>query len=653
MELEIGHAMRCFRRALQMGSIRECTGVVHDTSSLELVYNARTLPGHCCWNNLARVILLTPQFMPRVQLYGCLDCSRTHLCRGRATADDSAQRDETSDLCPLRATDESSYLCAFSARAVTDATPYATYASYNDWLDKQDLSYDDDEGGEPRHESMTHDSGGGGEEESSDDMVLRLHRMKADTQRYVERSQFSEDMHGRTVAQNAKTAAAHLTRGIRQARQVERHLDDARKFTHDNRAAYRAMEGDVWLDDDAVEGEEEAEHYHRAPRASRMLMVDRALEPDANRGTYAVTRSRPALRDYDYWSRYHFVGDRSLKRLFGDDLGEARRTFTLRRAAPAGSQPAAVRFRRIHVRANGPPSLLGWLNAVQRMNRAGRLALGPDMAERIPPVPLRWMSRVDELLAQLWSAEPEGARRGVVDFLARWVRLGWLAPTRASTDVTLEDLVERRYPPHQVLVAFLLYLGRRELQLKDGPGYYHTIRAYDERIVRYHATQDLPLRIFGARPGGDVLHAVEEERAAARKHNLQMRKRRKAAKGLDTYSAAAQATHFAPSSRLTVSSLLPPPVTTETEEEEEEEEGVEEKRPAPNPFHCTLNQVHRMRDRLLKMIGVGDGGGREFTATFFVQWFSDPALECWRGPPPPLPDEKPHFIRDHHEVGET
>ncbi len=653
-DAKIGHAMRLFRRAIQQGSITECTRVTHDTSSLVLVYNARTLPNHRCWETPDRVLMLTPQWAPQLQLYGCLDCGRTHWCRSRATADDDDSRDEASDLCPGRVTDESCYVCAFSARVLTDAAVYATYGSYTDWLDKQELSYDDvddDNGGA----AMADDRAAASDDDDDADAeaLLRLHLMRTDTKRAYERSQFATNTgRDRAVAQTAKTAAMRLSRGLRQAQVIERNMEDSRRFTRENLSAYRAMhgsdddgedddddvdDGDLWFDDDDDDAEKEADAASSNHRRRRILLVGHAADGDANRGTYTVMRSRPTQRDYNYWNRYHFVGDRSLQCLFdcgggGEDWRRhAHNIFGQRRAAPSGAQPALVRFRRQYVRANRPPRLLRWLKTFQHMSRARRLTLNDELADRAPPVPLSWMTRVDSLLAELWPQQHHSVRVDYIDFLARWIRLGWLARSRATPDATIDDLVERRYPAHLVLVAFLLYLGRTELRLKDGAGFDRMIRAYDERVVAYFATQHLVRRIFGTRGGGGLAE-VEAERALAKKLNSQRRKRRKAARGIDTYSATAQAVQFAPSTRLTAGQLLAAAAPPADEDDDEEEEKDDEPRRDDNKFHCTLNQIHRMRDRLMRMLGVGDRS-REFTATFFVQWFHDPAFQCWHGQP--------------------
>jgi len=264
----------------------------------------------------------------------------------------------------------------------------------------------------------------------------------------------------------------------------------------------------------------------------------------------------------------------------------------------------------------------------------GRLLVTP-VAQRVPPVAGSWMSTMGELWLRLWPEATPEMRDDLVDFLARWVRLGWLADTTGRGRPG-EDVLSERYPPHLVLIAYVFYFGQTALRVLDGQGFQRVLRSYDAQLVDLFATQRLQRLVFN-RPADDpepnILGAEEERRAADRRHNQQKLKRRRSAKGLDVYSSAAQKLHFAPSSRLTMSALLPIPVATSTEEPTTAKKP--KPRPDQNPFACTLTRVHEMRDRLRRLLGIGGGRRDEFTATFYLYWFRDESLRCWPQPPHP------------------
>lgn len=215
--------MRRFRTQLVRGFyVDQDTGFHHDCTPLALVFNARTLPQHRCWDNMKRVPNLVPPIhRSRLALYGCLDCMRTHHCRGA-----SVTGYDISDLCPVVPTAHSGgrFVCVFSGREVEDAVHHVGTSSYNDWLEKQDLHYGGDDGADPDAPIIQ-------------DEVMS---MRMTSRREIERSQFTTDGSVKRHALDAKRGATRMLRGLRQMSQFERAASAARRFTKQNIVAYRA-----------------------------------------------------------------------------------------------------------------------------------------------------------------------------------------------------------------------------------------------------------------------------------------------------------------------------------------------------------------------------------------------------------------------------
>ncbi len=229
-DTSIASAMRDFRRRLQAGF--PDANFETTRPHLALVYNARTLPGHCCWLNTADPMSRRMRMIP---LYGCLECGRTHLCRARGLPQSTERRkelrrDEASDLCPLKPSETgSTFVCTISGREVRDAHHFTQSGGYDEWMEQRGYTYEhEDEGG------------GGGDDDaavSRDGLLATQHA----SDQVFKHSQFSGSSAERQSALDARRAGAGLGRGLRHFEQHKRVINAARTETTRNMAAYKAQ----------------------------------------------------------------------------------------------------------------------------------------------------------------------------------------------------------------------------------------------------------------------------------------------------------------------------------------------------------------------------------------------------------------------------
>lgn len=678
--------MRAWRRRYQEGFLDEATGERAEPQNV-LVYNIRVMRHHGCW--LAGRV---EQLHPRLPLFGCRMCGRTHLCRGRSMP---AEGDDGDHCVVCENSEQGSYVCVFSGRELEDTQFFATTESYHDWEEMRDRTW-----------TRMDDEGGG---DGDDDESYRRFDVEG-TERWAVRMEMSSFEHASSTERLKRSSYAALkmakdrVRGATDARQWESWRAAAKATSDRELAAYQrrygqqpvfaAFEvvptegaaatakevtqeaddvddtgetasnklalGEFWEDADEEEAaQQETGTAWRRPRRHRQQPQDPERptkrprlavvhQPTAtpqpasgtgsggsgtNNSIAVVVESVPSRRDYEYWRRHYFVGDQALTQLFGANLEAVTAAFAIVYEAPLAPAQAAEM---------GRTSVPWPLRLERRLNHPDvvRRTMDATLEQRLRCVPVGWMRKLEELLKGLLPACEVDEH---VDIMARWVRLRW-KPRGPHSDAAA---FEKRYRPAEVLAAYVLFLRAAAVTLTDGQGMLRFLFPYNASLALLAASPEFQALIFPSVPledgeGEAVMDFVpskdtpplllrQQERQLASRMRKAAQKRKRVETTFGITGSQLPVGHLFRTVRVDKPAPVVTPMTAAVARRRLH------KTVPRGPYECSLAKVDTMRQELLATFS-----RESLSAPYFVQWFHDERFRCW----PPPPDAR---LREEHD----